>query len=548
MLGHERVLCILVTLAALDTAERPRLKQHVIEADESEDESTSVEGGCPQDAAVRRALRSLGFTEWKLRSLLKSKTWMETGARGVHWSEEDRCAVTEINFPHEGHQEDRQTRDTLDTRQRAVTQKEGMTLKAKKHLYLQNTEVTGNLSSLGNMTRMKRLDLSHTTISGDLEHLRPLRQLRTLRLSDTLVTGDLQSLQASQLQVLALEDGGGGGDLYLPNTKVSGDLMALQNALFLQELTTRESATIRPSRISGDLAALKQAMDLEVLSAENTDISGDLQVLNMKHLNLLHLPNTSVVGHLGSLRTAIWLRDLAARQRVERNDLEQVDLSRSAVRGKLTAAWRGCCQRLRSLKLSDSSVRLLPPPGPDRDALREIWSEGGHRFLPDLSILEVSGCPLNASVEEFLAPFLGCSALASLKAAHCGLRGAVPDLHHIKWVKRNGRFWSAWESDLARSLQTLDLSFNDISYVANIPRDAQAVILASNPPMVLAPGVLLRAVEEHIFLGLQNVRLHSVEAEQLLEDKDPWPDSPVHAEHWEATGSMWGPFSFEINP
>ena len=45
---------------------------------------------------------------------------------GVHWSEEDRCAVTEINFPHEGHQEDRQTRDTLDTRQRAVTQKEGM--------------------------------------------------------------------------------------------------------------------------------------------------------------------------------------------------------------------------------------------------------------------------------------------------------------------------------------------------------------------------------------------------------------------------------------
>lgn len=61
------------------------------------------------------------------------------------------------------------------------------------------------------MTRMKRLDLSHTTISGDLEHLRPLRQLRTLRLSDTLVTGDLQSLQASQLQVLALEDGGGGG-------------------------------------------------------------------------------------------------------------------------------------------------------------------------------------------------------------------------------------------------------------------------------------------------------------------------------------------------
>lgn len=367
-------------------------------------------------------------------------------------------------------------------------------------------------------------------------------------------------------------------DLYLPNTKVSGDLMALQNALFLQDLSLTnttvsgqlhalENATelhnvyLDDSRISGDLAGLKQAMDLEVLSAENTDISGDLQVLNMKHLNLLHLPNTSVVGHLGSLRTAIWLRSVhlsrtavrgnlntleprgcnadggmglchveslflaetkvtgSIRTLIKMNDLEQVDLSRSAVRGKLTAAWRGCCQRLRSLKLSDSSVRLLPPPGPDRDALREIWSEGGHRFLPDLSILEVSGCPLNASVEEFLAPFLGCSALASLKAAHCGLRGAVPDLHHIKWVKRNGRFWSAWESDLARSLQTLDLSFNDISYVANIPRDAQAVILASNPPMVLAPGVLLRAVEEHIFLGLQNVRLHSVEAEQLLEDK-----------------------------
>ncbi|CAK9012890.1 unnamed protein product [Durusdinium trenchii] len=224
MLGHERVLCILVTLAALDTAERPRLKQHVIEADESEDESTSVgsllegfevEGGCPQDAAVRRALRSLGFTEWKLRSLLKSKTWMETGARGVHWSEEDRCAVTEINFPHEGHQEDLRgplsfrelpELQRLDLRNTHITGDLSELPCKLKHLYLQNTEVTGNLSSLGNMTRMKRLDLSHTTISGDLEHLRPLRQLRTLRLSDTLVTGDLQSLQASQLQVLALED------------------------------------------------------------------------------------------------------------------------------------------------------------------------------------------------------------------------------------------------------------------------------------------------------------------------------------------------------
>ncbi|CAK9013317.1 unnamed protein product [Durusdinium trenchii] len=169
----------------------------------------------PQDAAVRRALRSLGFTEWKLRSLLKSKTWMETGARGVHWSEEDRCAVTEINFPHEGHQEDLRgplsfrelpELQRLDLRNTHITGDLSELPCKLKHLYLQNTEVTGNLSSLGNMTRMKRLDLSHTTISGDLEHLRPLRQLRTLRLSDTLVTGDLQSLQASQLQVLALED------------------------------------------------------------------------------------------------------------------------------------------------------------------------------------------------------------------------------------------------------------------------------------------------------------------------------------------------------
>ena len=108
--------------------------------------------------------------------------------------------------------------------------------------------------------------------------------------------------------------------------------------------------------------------------------------------------------------------------------------------------------------------------------------------------------------------------------------------------------WTTSHMFLSKRHSKRSFGDQDISYVANIPRDAQAVILASNPPMVLAPGVLLRAVEEHIFLDLQNVRLHSVEAEQLLEDKDPWPDSPVHAEHWEATGSMWGPFSFEINP
>lgn len=78
------------------------------------------------------------------------------------------------------------------------------------------------------------------------------------------------------------------------------------------------------------------------------------------HHSYEHLRNTALFFHLvdpccqlqsADLPTSSFLQT-ARRETLPRNDLEQVDLSRSAVRGKLTAAWRGCCQRLRSLKLS----------------------------------------------------------------------------------------------------------------------------------------------------------------------------------------------------
>ena len=85
-------------------------------------------------------------------------------------------------------------------------------------------QVSGSLSSLQNLIRLQHLDLNNTQVSGSLAFLQNLTQLQILRLDDSQVSGSLSLLQSlTQLQ-----------ELNLYNTQLSGSLSFLQNLTQLQ--------------------------------------------------------------------------------------------------------------------------------------------------------------------------------------------------------------------------------------------------------------------------------------------------------------------------
>ena len=92
-------------------------------------------------------------------------------------------------------------------------------------LNIHDTQVSGDISALKNLTGLSTLDLSNTQVSGDISALKNLAGLSTLDLSNTQVSGDIS----------ALKNLAGLTTLGLSNTQVSGDISALKN---LAGLTT----------------------------------------------------------------------------------------------------------------------------------------------------------------------------------------------------------------------------------------------------------------------------------------------------------------------
>ena len=137
-------------------------------------------------------------------------------------------------------------------------------------------------------------------------------------------------------------------------------------------------------------------------------------------------------------------------------------------------------------------------------------------LLPKLIILELSGSPLNGNLMDLLGPLGMCLALASIRAAGCGLTGRLPSLlFQDVWLDHD--HWSIWHPALAASLQTLDLASNQLSGVDQIPQNIQSLILAGNPEVDLRHGVLRSAIVAGTFLDLQHVRLtNSLEARHVL--------------------------------
>ena len=389
-------------------------------------------------------------------------------------------------------------------------------------LYLSTTQVSGDISSLANSSRLRRLGLSDTRVSGDICSLANSPQLKVLLLRNTQVSGDLRSLANSpQLRRLALDNTQVSGDisslansfhlqkLYLGNTQVSGDLRSLANSPQLQHLA------LDNTHVSGDLRSL--ANWLRWLGLRNTHVSGDLRSLaNSPWLWRLDLTNTRVSGHISSLQGHSKMKDLALSNTsvfgdigvlTEWPEIESVDLSCTMATGRLTTSWRGRCALLGSLKLSHSQVEFLPTAEDQMD-FQMIHTQEENAIFPKLRLLDISGCALRSSVKDMLQPLLASRVLATIKADGCGLLGSLPQLAHMSAVV-DGRSWASWAAPLARSLVSLDVSSNEMSFIEEIPQSVQALLLADNPSVAFAAGVLAKAVSDGIFLDLQNVTLEN---------------------------------------
>ena len=389
-------------------------------------------------------------------------------------------------------------------------------------LYLSTTQVSGDISSLANSSRLRRLGLSDTRVSGDICSLANSPQLKVLLLRNTQVSGDLRSLANSpQLRRLALDNTQVSGDisslansfhlqkLYLGNTQVSGDLRSLANSPQLQHLA------LDNTHVSGDLRSL--ANWLRWLGLRNTHVSGDLRSLaNSPWLWRLDLTNTRVSGHISSLQGHSKMKDLALSNTsvfgdigvlTEWPEIESVDLSCTMATGRLTTSWRGRCALLGSLKLSHSQVEFLPTAEDQMD-FQMIHTQEANTIFPKLRLLDISGCPLRGNVKDMLQPLLASGVLATIKADGCGLLGSLPQLAHMSAVV-DGRSWASWAAPLARSLVSLDVSSNEMSFIEEIPQSVQALLLGDNPSVAFAAGVLAKAVSDRIFLDLQNVTLEN---------------------------------------
>ncbi|CAK9090057.1 unnamed protein product [Durusdinium trenchii] len=407
-------------------------------------------------------------------------------------------------------------------------------------LVLSNTEVQGDLSSLQTMTQLKVLDLGNSKVAGDLRGLRTITELTALDLTSTKVAGDLSHLKtAAQLRFLDLANTKVAGNLsslhqlteleklYLDSTEVVGDLSSLQTLSELQELF------LSSTEAAGDLSNLQKIKYLEYLVLDNTKVSGDLSGLQtMAFLESLDLRGTAISGDVSSLKTLTQLQHLYLANTEVVGDLsvilhwhhiKTVDLSHTSVSGQLTAHWRGHALELRTFKLSHSQAKFVPT-NEDLLELRVYYTSSGPDFLskavlPQLNVLELSGCPLHSQIGDLLLPLSACPVLTSIKAANCGLFGVLPSLK-LASAQVDGITWTTWESPLLQSLLTWDLSSNKLDHVEAIPGNVQVLMLAGNPALSFADGVLRKAVTAGVFLDLQNVTLtNSTEIEELLEER-----------------------------
>ena len=132
----------------------------------------------------------------------------------------------------------------------------------------------------------------------------------------------------------------------------------------------------------------------------------------------------------------------------------------------------------------------------------------------------MSGCPLNAPVQDLVLPLAACGHLASIIAVNCGLYGGLPNLDPLPPTRINGRMHTSKRSMLASSLEVLELSGNNLSHMDAIPPSTRKLVVSSNTqPLRLADGALTSALRDQVAIDLRGTILHENthrEAQKLL--------------------------------
>ena len=106
-------------------------------------------------------------------------------------------------------------------------------------------------------------------------------------------------------------------------------------------------------------------------------------------------------------------------------------------------------------------------------------------------------------MEDLLLPLRASGQLARVDAKRANLSGRLPDIACLKNAKLDGTQYASFCGlPLAKSLQALDLSGNNITLVDDLRGIATYISLAENPPTTLAAGILQNALKRSLQLDL----------------------------------------------
>ena len=132
-------------------------------------------------------------------------------------------------------------------------------------LIIPNTQVSGDIANLKNLTALTALNLNATQVSGDIANLKNLTALTTLNLSNIQVSGDIANLK--NLTALTA--------LNLNATQVSGDISALKNLTALTTLNLSSTTSV----LTGDIGVLNKITKLTIVGVSNSNLTGDLALI-----------------------------------------------------------------------------------------------------------------------------------------------------------------------------------------------------------------------------------------------------------------------------
>ena len=134
-------------------------------------------------------------------------------------------------------------------------------------LQLNRTSVSGDISKLGNLTKLTILKLAQTSVSGDISKLGNLTKLTNLDVAQTSVSGDISKL--GNLTKLT--------NLALGQTSVSGDIESFVQA---QRAAGRSSASLTGSSINWGEVTFDGSLTKGGLSWTSTTITMNGKTIN----------------------------------------------------------------------------------------------------------------------------------------------------------------------------------------------------------------------------------------------------------------------------